>query len=345
MTLAVVRSIGAPRRLETAQEYEDFEQELVDQFLLAGLGAGLADSSIEDDRRAVFEFVRFLGRPVWTAGPEDADRFLTDLRRVKKLGHSTVQRKAWTLAQFFDFLIVRYQGDVHALTGHVLVQPIDEFNRPAKSEYGTPRIPPAGAEVDARRHGLEYCTAWGIDRALRILLSLQDTPGARFRATEVLLLPDVNLPAKPVLKLLAELDMLEDNRTPPVVAWFRERTAGLPEPMVGAATPRRAVPGLPWLAQDQPESGPMPYLRLRRRPPAPRSHRISAAAGSTTCGAMRPAVRSVARRASSGVDTQSVKTSSDVMAADRGTDALRGQDAPSRAKQALSRIFSGRLVQ
>ncbi|WP_232542879.1 tyrosine-type recombinase/integrase [Streptomyces sp. QHH-9511] len=148
MTLAVVRSIGAPRRLETAQEYEDFEQELVDQFLLAGLGAGLADSSIEDDRRAVFEFVRFLGRPVWTAGPEDADRFLTDQRRVKKLGHGTVQRKAWTLAQFFDFLIVRYQGDVHALTGHVLVQPIDEFNRPAKSEYGTPRIPPAEAEVD-----------------------------------------------------------------------------------------------------------------------------------------------------------------------------------------------------
>ncbi|MEU8350612.1 hypothetical protein AB0C60_14195, partial [Streptomyces sp. NPDC048845] len=67
---------------------------------------------------------------------------------MKKLGHSTVQRKAWTLAQFFDFLIVRYQGDVHALTGHVLVQPIDEFNRPAKSEYGTPRIPPAEAEVD-----------------------------------------------------------------------------------------------------------------------------------------------------------------------------------------------------
>ncbi|MBL1120578.1 hypothetical protein JK364_51070 [Streptomyces sp. 110] len=26
--------------------------------------------------------------------------------------------------------------------------PIDEFNRPAKSEYGTPRIPPAEAEVD-----------------------------------------------------------------------------------------------------------------------------------------------------------------------------------------------------
>ncbi|MET9750109.1 hypothetical protein ABZZ92_31030 [Streptomyces ardesiacus] len=41
MTLAVVRSIGTPWRLATAQEYEDFEQELVDQFLLAGIGAGM----------------------------------------------------------------------------------------------------------------------------------------------------------------------------------------------------------------------------------------------------------------------------------------------------------------
>jgi hypothetical protein len=63
---------------------------VVDQFLLAGLGAGLADSSIKDDRRAVFEFVRFLGQPVRTAGPEEVDRFLTALRCGKKLGLSTL---------------------------------------------------------------------------------------------------------------------------------------------------------------------------------------------------------------------------------------------------------------
>ncbi|MFD8810444.1 integrase [Streptomyces sp. NPDC059627] len=111
MTLAVVRSIGTPRRLETAQEYEDFEQELVDQFLLAGVGAGLSDDSIADDRRAIFEFVRFLGRPVWATAPEDADRFLAHQRKVKRLAHSTVQSKAWTLAQFFDFLIARTHGN------------------------------------------------------------------------------------------------------------------------------------------------------------------------------------------------------------------------------------------
>ncbi|WP_406451157.1 hypothetical protein OH768_07105 [Streptomyces sp. NBC_01622] len=170
MTLAVVRSIGTPRRLETAQEYEDFEQELVDQFLLAGVGAGLSDDSIADDRRAIFEFVRFLSRPVWATAPEDADRFLAHQRKAKRLAHSTVQGKAWTLAQFFDFLIARYQGDVYALTRHVLVQPIDEFNRPAKSEYGTPQIPPSEAEVD------QLFTGWreSLGQARKFLPSAQD---------------------------------------------------------------------------------------------------------------------------------------------------------------------------
>src|SRR5213080_2467308 len=143
MALAVVRSLNAPRRLRSTQEVEDFEQELVDQYLLAGLGAGATDGVVAADRSVIFEFARFLGRPLWTTGPEDADRFLTSQRKDAGLAHSTVQRKAWTLADFFGFLLVRYQGDIHALTGHVLVQPIDEFNRPAKAEYGTPRVPPS----------------------------------------------------------------------------------------------------------------------------------------------------------------------------------------------------------
>ncbi|MER5319511.1 hypothetical protein [Streptosporangium roseum] len=113
----------------------------------------MSDDSITDDRQAIFESVRFLSGPVWTAGPQDADRFLAAQRRLGR-AKSTVQRKAWTVAQFFDFLIIRYQGDVHALTGHVLCQPIDEFNRPAKADYGTPRIPPPSSEVEA------MFTAW-----------------------------------------------------------------------------------------------------------------------------------------------------------------------------------------
>ncbi|MGW1291196.1 hypothetical protein ACWD4N_48685, partial [Streptomyces sp. NPDC002586] len=147
MALATVRSLGSPRSLRTEQEYEDYEQELVDQYLLASVGAGVEDVTIAGDRAVLFELIRFVGRPVWTVQPDDADRFLVHQRKVRGLAKGTVHNKAGSIAQFFDFLIARYQGDVHALTGHVLVQPIDEFNRPAKAAYGSPRIPPSSSEV------------------------------------------------------------------------------------------------------------------------------------------------------------------------------------------------------
>jgi len=148
MALAAVRSLGTARSLRTPQELEDFEQELVDQYALAVAGAGATDRYVGNDRAVVFEFIRFLGRPVWTAGTEDADRFLVWLRRDRRLAGSTVQSKAWTIARFFEFVIGRYQGDIHALAGCVVSQPIDEFNRPAKAEYGAPKVPPADDEVE-----------------------------------------------------------------------------------------------------------------------------------------------------------------------------------------------------
>lgn len=148
MGLAVVRSLGTARSVRTPQELEDFEQELVDQFSLAVAGAGATDRHVAAERAIVFELIRFLGRPVWTAEPEDADRFLVGLRRQGR-AKSTVESKARTLARFFEFVIARYQGDIHALTGCVVVQPIDEFNRPAKAAYGEARVPPAEDEVEA----------------------------------------------------------------------------------------------------------------------------------------------------------------------------------------------------
>jgi site-specific recombinase XerD len=147
--LAVVRSLGSPRKLSSTQELEDFEQELVDQYLLASVGAGMCDRSVEQDRSAIFEFVRFLSRPVWCAQPRDADRFLAHQRKTLGRARLTVQHKAWSIGHFYDFLIDRYQGDIHALTGCVVSQPIDEHNRPANADYGSVRVPPTDEEVTA----------------------------------------------------------------------------------------------------------------------------------------------------------------------------------------------------
>jgi hypothetical protein len=148
MGLAVVRSLRTPRRLVSDQEPGEFERDLVDQFLLAGVGTGQADSTVWHDRVAVFEFIRFLARPVWTAEPCDVDRYLAFLRRERRLSAQTVYQRAGAVGRFFDFLITRYQGDIHALTGYLLVQPVDEFNRPAKADYGQPGVPPMPAEVE-----------------------------------------------------------------------------------------------------------------------------------------------------------------------------------------------------
>lgn len=146
--LAVVRSIGTARSLRSVEELEDFEQELVDQYCLASLGAGLTDGHVAEDRTVLFELIGFLSVPVWAMTPEDADRWLHWLRRHRRLARSTVQGKAWAVAQFFEFLLVRHQADIHALTGCVVAQSIDEFNRPAKADYGSPRIPPSSDEVE-----------------------------------------------------------------------------------------------------------------------------------------------------------------------------------------------------
>jgi hypothetical protein len=125
----------------------------------------------------------------------------------------------------------------------------------------------------AQHHGLGYYTAWGLDRGLRVLLSIQATPGARFPASDVLLLRDLELPASPLLRLLAQIDMLDDDRVPSIVPWFRETTAGLPEPMAGelsswfelmlcgsTTAPRVKARGDRWIRQKMSDA--LPALRV-----------------------------------------------------------------------------------
>jgi integrase len=147
--LAAVRSPAAARRLVSAQELEDFEQELVDQYALAAAAAGITDAHIAAERSVIFAFARFFGRPVWTAQPEDVDRFLGHQRKELGRAHSTVHGKAGALSRFYGFLVSRYQGEIHGLTGDVVMQPVDEFNRPASAAYGgAVRVPPAEEGVE-----------------------------------------------------------------------------------------------------------------------------------------------------------------------------------------------------
>ena len=61
---------------------------------------------------------------------------------------STRAGKAGVLALFFEFVISRYKGDFDALTGFVVEQPIDEFNRPDGRFVGQGAGATTDAEVD-----------------------------------------------------------------------------------------------------------------------------------------------------------------------------------------------------
>jgi site-specific recombinase XerD len=147
MSLAVVRNLSSVRGLRSQRDVEDFEQEIVDQYAIAMAAANLTDSHIGHARAVIFEFAQSIAGPIWTASCGDADRFLAK-QRLEGRAHSTRAAKAGMLAYFYEFAITRYQGDIHALTGCVIDQPIDEYNRPRSPAYSNVRIPPADAEVD-----------------------------------------------------------------------------------------------------------------------------------------------------------------------------------------------------
>lgn len=83
----------------------------------------------------------------------------------------------------------------------------------------------------ADNHGWGVNVTERVHRAIRMLLGMQNTPGAAIRASEVLPLSGIRHPVRPVLDVLAAAGMLADDRVPAVVRWFDTQTALLPEPM------------------------------------------------------------------------------------------------------------------
>lgn len=67
-------------------------------------------------------------------------------------------------------------------------------------------------------------------QGLQILACAQDTPGGPIRASEVAQLgPAFN--RQPILDVLGAAGLLQDDREPPIMAWFAQKVTGLPEPI------------------------------------------------------------------------------------------------------------------
>jgi integrase len=145
VALALVRDLRSVRAAPTLDELDDFEQDLVAGYVLARSAAGVLDSSIQEEVRAVSEFRESMGRHLWTARPDDVDRYLGERCRGQK--HSTLSGKAFGVSVFFEFLELRHKAEIYALTGEVVQCPVDEMNRPRGGWAANIRIPPTDAEL------------------------------------------------------------------------------------------------------------------------------------------------------------------------------------------------------
>lgn len=105
------------------------------------------------------------------------------------------------------------------------------------SGFGPPTHPGMARFVDqvliehAARHGWGRTTIKAARQGIAIVLSLQDTPGAPMRATEILRLHQIGVPARRLLDVFAAAELLDDDRVPAIHAWVSEQITKLPEPM------------------------------------------------------------------------------------------------------------------
>ena len=81
------------------------------------------------------------------------------------------------------------------------------------------------------RHGWSKRQRNDVIRSLRLLQVLQDTPGAKINATDVLQLPRYSGNITSTLEVLAAADLLNDDRPSHVQRYFATKTGQLPEAM------------------------------------------------------------------------------------------------------------------
>lgn len=110
------------------------------------------------------------------------------------------------------------------------------------------------AQDHAHGHGWSKTRLAAARQGIRILLSLQDTPGAAIKASEVSSLGQISLAQQPILDVLSSAGLLDDDRQPPIVGWFTRQIEDLPDLMrdelrvwfdilrLGSTTPPRSRP-------------------------------------------------------------------------------------------------------
>ncbi|MEV5898278.1 hypothetical protein [Nonomuraea fuscirosea] len=99
MTLAVVRPLRDVRAPATEEELADFELDVLSEFVLARLSAGLADSTIRGDVSHLQLVRDWFDRPLWEMEPRDTDRYFGTV--LRNASSATRAARAQVLVTYF----------------------------------------------------------------------------------------------------------------------------------------------------------------------------------------------------------------------------------------------------
>ncbi|WP_433665200.1 tyrosine-type recombinase/integrase [Nocardia sp. CA-128927] len=146
MGLAAVRELRERRVAASPEQIAEFETDALSGFVLARAAAGLADNTIRSDLSNLEQIRAWFGRPLWEMEPADADTYFG--KALRSAPRNTSLARAQALKTYFNFLELRYQVEIHVLTGRVVECPIDEINRPRGQQRAALRIPPSAEQID-----------------------------------------------------------------------------------------------------------------------------------------------------------------------------------------------------
>ncbi len=146
MGLAAVCELRDRRVPATPEEIAGFETDVLSGFVLARAAARLADNTIRTDLSNLEQIRAWFGRPLWEMEPADADAYFG--RALRSAPRNTSLARAQALKTYFSFLELRYQAEIHVLTGRIVECPIDEVNRPRGQQRAALGIPPSVEQID-----------------------------------------------------------------------------------------------------------------------------------------------------------------------------------------------------
>jgi site-specific recombinase XerD len=234
MGLAAVRDLREVRRLETPEEIEAFEQDVLAGFVLARASAGMADRTIKQETSAVIELRQWFGRPLWEVEPPDLDRYFGVYHRGRP--PATLANKAQSISVFWQYLELRHKVEIYNLTGRVVESPLDEMNRPRARAALNLRIPPKQAEIkqlfDGWRDELRVARKFAVAARNYTSARLIGQVGLRINEARTVDLDDIKWDVGPLGKLHVRFGKGHGGRGPkqrmvplingaqPLLAWF-----------------------------------------------------------------------------------------------------------------------------